>query len=312
MSQSFLNLYLTGIYKSESALKKITGGKKSILPSFVYDPYHYLVEKKIQQTIQDVPTTFWHDELIKTDHVLTNKIVWVMWWQVSDIPPLVQRNLMWMRERLNKRVIVLNQENIEDFVDIPEDVLDQVNHQKMSYQLFSDYIRMKILFEYGGVWLDSTIYIGGPDNFLNQLNFEDHSLITIKGIKSFGSKFVPKGRWVIYCIGGRAGQMLFKFIDDCLTYYIENDIPTPDYFLTDYLFDIAYRNDIGGFREKLERVPSNNINCEELAPLMNSKFDERVLDKMTRNTSVFKLSNKVSYRSRTVDQDRTFYSYLYE
>ncbi len=312
MSQSFLHLYLTGIYKSEAALKKFTGGKKSILPSFVYDPYHYLIEKEIKKTIQDVPTTFWHDELVKTNPILTDKIVWVMWWQVTDIPMFVQRNITLMRERLNKRVIVLNQENLSDFLQIPEDIIERLDKHQISYQTFSDYIRMKILFEYGGVWLDSTIYVGEHDNFLNQLNFADHALITVKGIQDFGNKFIPKGRWVIYCIGGHSGQMLFKFVDDCLSYYIENDIATPDYFLTDYLFDIAYKNNIGGFYEKLQKVPSNNVNCEKLAPLMNRKFDESVLKQITRNTSVFKLSNKISYRSRTTDQKKTFYSYLYE
>ncbi|WP_334329722.1 capsular polysaccharide synthesis protein [Companilactobacillus sp. HBUAS59699] len=312
MARSFLNLYLTSIYKSESALKKVTKGKKSILPSFVYDPYHYLIEKKIQQTIQDVPTTFWHDELVKVDPVLTNKIVWVMWWQVTNVPRFVQRNLTLMRERLNKRVIVLNQENIGDFVQIPEDVIERLNDDQISYQTFSDYVRMKILFEYGGVWLDSTVYVGEHDNFLNQLDFSQHALITVKGIPDFGSKFIPKGRWVIYCLGGRSGQMLFKFVSDCLDYYIENDIPTPDYFLTDYLFDIAYKNNIGHFRDKLKKVPANNVNCEELAPLMNAKFDQQLLDKITRNTSIFKLSNKTKYRSRTADKSRTFYSYLYE
>lgn len=299
MSKSFLDLYLTGIYKSESALKKLTNGRKSILPGFVYNPYHHLIEHKIQQTIQDVPTTFWHDELIRVDPVLTNKIVWVMWWQVTDIPRFVQRNLTLMRERLNKRVIVLNQENIGDFLDIPENILDRLAKGKISYQMFSDYVRLRILFEYGGVWLDSTVYVGEQDNFLNQLDFSDHPLITVKGIPDFGCKFIPKGRWVIYCLGGRSGQMLFKFVGDCLDYYIENDIPTPDYFLTDYLFDIAYQNDIGGFREKLKKVPTNNINCEELAPLMNDKFDQHILDQITRNTSVFKLSNKKDFISQS-------------
>ncbi|WP_125764313.1 capsular polysaccharide synthesis protein [Companilactobacillus hulinensis] len=312
MSQAVLNTYLKYIYRSENLLKLITHGKKSILPGFVYNPYHRMVERNIQKTIQDVPTTFWHDELIKVDPVLTDKIIWVMWWQVRDVPPFIKQNIALMRARLNKRVILLNQENIADFIDIPEHIQANFDAGKIKYTTFSDYIRTKILFEYGGVWLDSTMYVAEDNNFLNQLNFVDHDLITIKGIPDFGSKFIPKGRWVIYCLGGHSGQMIFKFVNDCLTYYLENNLTIPDYFLTDYIFDIAYKNNIGGFKEKLNKVPSNNVNCEQLSPVMNQKFDEKLLEKITKNTSVFKLSNKVAYRSRTKQQDKTFYSYLYE
>ncbi|APX71980.1 capsular polysaccharide synthesis protein [Companilactobacillus allii] len=312
MSQSILNAYLKYIYKSESLLKLMTHNKKSILPGFIYDPYHRMVEREIQHTIMDMPTTVWCDELTKNDPFLTDKVIWVMWWQVSDMPILIKKNIDFMRSRLNKRVILLTQENISDFIDIPKKITNRLNAGKISTAAFSDYIRTRIIFEYGGVWLDSSIYVGVDEEFLNNLNFFDHDLITIKGIPNFGSKFIPKGRWAIYCLGGRSGQMLFKFVSDCLGFYLEGGRQIPDYFLTDYIFDIAYKNNIDGFKEKLNRVPQNNVNCECLSPIMNDKFDSEIMSKMTENTKLFKLSNKVTYYGRTNDQDKTFYSYLYE
>lgn len=312
MSQMFLDAYLKYIYKSESLLKLVTHNKKSILPGFVYNPYHKIVEREIRQTIMDMPTSVWNYKMTRNDPILTDKIVWVMWWQVRGMPEFIKKNIDFMRSRLNKRVILLTQENISDFINIPQSIESNFKAGKFAITTFSDYIRTKIIFEYGGVWLDSSIYVGIDEEFLNNLNFFDHDLITIKGISDFGSKFIPKGRWVIYCLGGRSGQMLFKFVNDCLTYYLLNDKRIPDYFLTDYIFDIAYKNNIDGFQEKLNRVPSNNINCERLSPIMNDKFDEVIMNKMVKNTKLFKLSNKVTYHSQTSNQDKTFYGYLYE
>ena len=58
-------------------------------------------------------------------------------------------------------VVLLTKDNISDYIVLPNDVLKDVGKTK-SFTHLSDYIRLALLSEYGGFWIDSTIYVTRP------------------------------------------------------------------------------------------------------------------------------------------------------
>lgn len=305
----FIRIYRKYIFIAEKTYNFLTRGKKNILPDGYYDLLHIMVEKRIVQQIRNVkcpdePT----DQVNGKEVQRINKVVWVMWWQLDNIPELISKNMKRLKNHDTYETIIINQSTISNYLDIPETILEEVENSNISFAHFSDFIRMSLLYKYGGMWIDSTVLVAN-DQWESLLNKE---IMTIKNNSSsqFGHKFISKGRWTIYVIGGQAGQKVYKFVRDVLYFYMVNKIEFPDYFLSDYLLDIAVAKNIGGFSEKLRALPDNNPKHDQLDSLMSEPFDSRLYESLTRETSFFKLSYKKNYLKFNNGQN-TFFDVLY-
>lgn len=60
----------------------------------------------------------------------------------------------------NFKVIDLSHQNISEFIDVP-DYIEKIRKQYPAS--YSDYVRLSLLEKYGGVWLDSSIYVNNAD-----------------------------------------------------------------------------------------------------------------------------------------------------
>ena len=84
-----------------------------------------------------------------------------MWWQgESNAPPTVKACIHSMRKNSgNHPVIVLDQSNYKKYVALPQYIEKKREKGVISLTHFSDIIRINLLNTYGGLWLDSTIYV---------------------------------------------------------------------------------------------------------------------------------------------------------
>ncbi|APR27979.1 hypothetical protein BTW26_02655 [Pediococcus acidilactici] len=294
-----LRVYRRLIYYAEIILRKTNKG--TFLPNFFYDVFHTMAEKDIHRSIKGISFTNDHSKLNEE----FKPVIWVMWWQSENIPKLVKNNIKRLKQYSNYPVIILNEKNISKYLRIPPVILKNVKNKKVGLALFSDYIRTALLFKYGGLWIDSTIYAAGeiPDVL------EKADLFTIRGINPSVHKFVPKGRWSSYVLGAKPGKEYFGFIRDVLSFYIENNIKITDYFMIDYLLDISYKDNIGNFRNDVLKVQNNNVHAEELIKIINQPFDEGKFNELKKQTYLFKLSNKKKYVD-VKNNKETFYDIL--
>lgn len=88
--------------------------------------------------------------------------VWVCWLQgIEQAPPVVKKCV----ESIYKyaggadRVILLNEKNMSDYVQMPTDLLEKWKKGIIPNTHFSDLLRLTLLIEYGGVWIDSTSFL---------------------------------------------------------------------------------------------------------------------------------------------------------
>lgn len=128
----------------------------------------------------------------------------------------------------------MNKKNYADYVQIPTALIKKLNAQKISITHFSDILRMKLLKDYGGVWLDATMFIHSnvlssfENKVLNSLNPRLH----IKKNHQFTKR-------CIFFIGG-GPNITFAFVYDFLVKYYEDYDQLIDFFLTDFVFWLAY------------------------------------------------------------------------
>ena len=92
----------------------------------------------------------------------TERIIWQYWGQGYDnVPPVVRECLDSVDEHAGDfQIVRLSDANLDEYLDIPGFVQEKRKHFSRAH--FSDLLRLMLLQEYGGVWLDATVKLSGP------------------------------------------------------------------------------------------------------------------------------------------------------
>ena len=103
----------------------------------------------------------------KPDEGLSYQTIWMMWWQGwNQAPPVVQKCYQsWRKHHPYWNIVLLDQNNVKQFFSLVEHLphLDLYNtSSSKQITAFSDIIRFGLLYHYGGVWVDSTVYCHKP------------------------------------------------------------------------------------------------------------------------------------------------------
>lgn len=109
--------------------------------------YKYVLEQPLQ--LADVPNRF------------PDK-VWVCWLQgMEKAPDVVKKcvETIYKHAGGKDKVVVLSEQNISDYIEMPADLLEKWKKGIISNTHFSDLLRLALLVEYGGIWIDSTSYL---------------------------------------------------------------------------------------------------------------------------------------------------------
>lgn len=169
------------------------------------------------------------------------KIVWTLWWQGEEkAPDIVKACIQSMRENFPyAKVIVLNKDNIHKYINIPNHIFLKFKRKLITITHLSDIIRMRLLYKYGGLWMDSTVYVNSkvPERIFD-LNF-----FTIKKRRNDNHKGISKDQWCGFLIGGRQGENIFELQTKLLNKYWEKENYMIDYLLIDYFMDEILKND---------------------------------------------------------------------
>lgn len=89
--------------------------------------------------------------------------VWVCWLQGMDnAPPLVQQCWRSLQANLPEReLILLTEENYKDYVNFPAHVQQKIDAGIITRTHFSDLLRLELLLNHGGTWIDATVFCSG-------------------------------------------------------------------------------------------------------------------------------------------------------
>lgn len=268
----------SGKRKAEQAVQKITY-------SWVRKHYGSVVEEYVKKYTLGQP--------------LENGTIWVFWWQGEEkAPVIVQRCIASIRKNAGGHPVqVVDQSNYSQFVSIPAHIEEKRERGIISLTHFSDYLRMALLAEHGGLWLDATIYVTGD---LGQA-FRD-PIFTVRN-PGKDDENISSWKWSVFGISGNRKNILFCLVRDLLNLYWINNNRLIDYYIFDYMVRLVYDN-CEIIRDSIDSIPSNNPNLYFYQKQFNEKADYQHLPS---NTWLYKLSWKGQYLTQIEDGTETVY-----
>ena len=103
---------------------------------------------------------------INATKTLHSPIIWQYWSQGTtdaDVPDLIKLCFQSVDKYKGKfKVVRLSDDNLHEWIELPSYITSKYKRGEMSHAHYSDIIRLALLYSYGGIWLDATIYMSGP------------------------------------------------------------------------------------------------------------------------------------------------------
>lgn len=206
----------------------------------------------------------------------------------------------------NNNVLLVSKDNIDEYVHLPDYIFEKVQQGKISFTHLSDILRVSLLAEYGGFWIDSTCWV------TESLPKEVYGM-TLISPRTKGLPDLPiwsNSRWCSWAIGTNIkGNPLFTFTRDVFYAIVLKTECWPFYLFMDYLYDYAYRN-IPEVKTMIDAIPENNVRRNELHFMLNKSYNEYDYKNLISSNWIFKLSYKTPWKEKTADGKITFYGML--
>lgn len=234
-----------------------------------------------------------------------NAPIWFCWLQgeenLSEIPALCLASIR--RNSGNHPVVVLSMDNIAKYVELPLSVLKLYQRGGLKPAHFADILRVNLLAQRGGLWLDATLLLTRKIDE----SFFTNGFYTIK-VKPFGN-YISQCRWSVFCLASHPGNLLFTELSRLFNEYLSQHTEFIDYFLFDHFINLLYMNN-ESIRIMIDRVPVNNPQVHSLSRLLCDDFDDIIYKSMLCDTQLFKLSSRKYKKEQLHANSRSYHAHL--
>jgi hypothetical protein len=269
--------------------------RHKLIMGYLYSKYHLVIDR-----YKDVPETAVKSETAP---------VWVCWLQGEETAPaLVRQCIASIRHNAGKHpVIIITDNNIDDYIQLPTYIKSKYHSGLISRTHLSDVLRVCLLAEHGGLWLDSTVFCSKsiPDDI-----FQYYFFTCKNHINNDSYRFVSLGRWKISFLGSMKNSLFINYMKELLLKYWENESCVIDYFLTDYAIALAFEH-LPIIKNEFSALPTHNWPVNKLMQNMNRAFDKEIFHGIINSdTLYYKLSYKDDLKEYTADGQKTFYYYF--
>lgn len=267
---------------------------------------------KIFKPVTDefIKGTYDSDLSVPKDHITPRKIpVWVCWLQGErSMPELVRMCYRQLKKNIPEyaEIYLLTLDNYSWYITLPDYVIRKFNEKKITMIHFTDIMRVSLLYAYGGMWIDSTVFTSRrlPDEFF--------------GSRFYGQKMADKNRypdepsnaqWSGFLMSGEKGNKLFCYLRNTLWHYWSRHDKLIEYLILDYCLLSAY-NAMPEFKADIDNIKPNNEALWELWKRINKEYDEEEYKQIIKSTTFFKVSYKAELKKYTDEGKETFYKHM--
>ena len=225
------------------------------------------------------------------------KIIWTMWQQgEAQMPETVQASMKTIKDfakRNDCEFYLLTDENLADFINIPSDITDKYKKKKLSAAHYSDIIRFSLLYKYGGIWMDATLFVS-PYATLEMFEGDFFTLNHPPIGTNQMERTVGDFKWAGFFLAGKKGKPYFKHIRDLYLYYVRKYPVFIHYLMMDYFILSEYKCN-PYFENLVDRLPI-------LAPAervwflrdhAHDLFDEKEWEEVLKTTPIMKTTYKI-------------------
>ena len=277
---------------------------RRILPNYHFNSlFHKLIMKWLRNNFKELIEKYNEDNDDNddiNDKMHHNEKVRVMWWQGIDNAPEVVKLCYKQLKKEFSNVTLITKDNFKDYLDLEPYVLKKFDDGFIGMPCFSDIMRVNLLYKYGGVWIDSTCFIHNLDKRI----LSDNVIFTPKGKDFFNYKYVPSGKWRGFFLKANKNDKVMGFLKSFFNEYWLKENYMVNFFLIDYIFEIAYQDNIGDFRTIINNIPKNNDKLYELDKLMVEDKDIDINE--IKENSIFKLNWKHKYSQKELKSLRNY------
>lgn len=236
--------------------------------------------------------------------------VWCCWWQGEDqMPELVRLCNTRMKQLFphdEAELHLLTKENYKDFVTLPDHILQKFEAGKMSITALSDVLRVALLAQYGGFWIDATVFISDtfPREFLRHDYYAQRMYDPVKWRNE-----ACKGRWCGFLMGGRPGNVIFLLLRDAFYEWWKDHNSVVDYVILDYFLLSGYKS-LPSITRQIDTLPDNNVGVFDMYGKLHLPYSPGLYENLTRDTNLHKLTYKIDLYKQTQDGSPTLYAHL--
>lgn len=284
------------------------GIKSKIFPSFYsrtknYDKMHEYYLKYIQNHYGYIFERYKNSDFITDKSEKCRNVVWFLWWQGEEnMPQTVKLCLESVkRNAVGKEIIVLDEKNYCNYVSVPDYIIEKYKKGYIGHAHMSDVLRTFLLSEYGGTWIDATLFVS---SYFEE-SIKEYAFYTVN-IYNENSICITKGKWVIgFMHSGYTHTLLFEFLKELyLVYWKEHNVVLT-YLVMDYFIELAYKN-IHSIKGEIDKIPPNNYGMYDLIKIIDCPFDEEKWNEIKSKAFLHRLPYKhIKYEEAS--KSDTFY-----
>lgn len=224
---------------------------------------------------------------VSNAEVVINKTIWLCWLQgEKEAPIIVQKCIESIRK--NKpdgfEVVIITEKNMHHYIRFPEYMIEKSTAGMITRTHMSDLIRTELLYQYGGLWIDATVYCSREiprylcegDIFAFRWSLFDQSVLKISS-------------WWIYA---KQRSPVLQDLRNLLFVYWKYERTMRDYYLFHIAFSVVVDHNSANAAYFSSMAYVNNSNPHVLYGKMPFTFDEREWKIINDLSPVHKLSYK--------------------
>lgn len=171
-----------------------------------------------------------------TDLHFSEKNIFFFWWSGEEtLPESARRNLErikhWYAKDFN--ILIIHKNNLKEICNINPIFIEAFQKNRISIQTFSDILRFTLLYEKGGVWIDTTLFFADKIDFLSLLKTKSFFSLGNNEMKDWVTFNGETCTWTDFCIGGRKGNVISECCLDLYLKYLESHKNILIYLLID-------------------------------------------------------------------------------
>lgn len=259
--------------------------------------YHYMNNKiardiELQQDIKNnlrkdfqyVIDTFCHDNYKKE---FSNKI-FICWFQgLENAPVLVRKCVESIKRAMpGKEIIVLTDENYQEYTNFPNYIIEKYEKGIIPKVHFSDLLRINLLINHGGLWVDSTILCTADSEpeYITKM-----PLFVYKEISLNNSDIMPikSSSWLI---NSCKNHPILIGTQKILFEYWKNKKELTNYFL----FHLAFSISCDEYENEFNKIPTyNNVSPHILQFELEQPYCEERFFQIKKMSDFHKLNRRI-------------------
>ncbi|WP_331198084.1 capsular polysaccharide synthesis protein [Limosilactobacillus pontis] len=256
------------------------------------------VKQKLRKKYQEELLNFKFNNSI--EHKSSNNI-WFCWFQgLENAPQIVKVCFNSLEENLpNKNIIIISKENMGNYVSFPEFIMEKWRKGIISNTHMTDLLRLELLTNYGGTWIDATVLCTEKEDRIPEYFFNSDLFFyqMLKPGRDGNSSYMSS--WFINAKSHNKILEATKYL--CYKYWEKNNYLV-DYFLLHDFMSIV----LDEYPEEWNKIiPRDNAAPHELLLRLFNKYDKNMWDAIISQTPFHKLTYKFS-EAEAIKED-TFY-----